>query len=335
MVVDGRWPSPPLIGNATAVGGGDMKNKPVLGRSEINGNSSNSIDKNFHNNIKERVDPSKNDVGSRECITVAVIEKSFVNIEDNSKMSNLWSNKHYIKLNFKREDIVLSEDGKAVKLDESAEVLNAKRLENSLVFAEELIRMDGEENEILAMESRRDQDFHCSVIEEKKKDCGWVSSEQLEDGEINPNDEYDGMEKEVQARLAFCKFMVKPSTLSILDEPTNHLDIPSKEMLEEAISEYQGTVITVSHDRYFIRQIVNRRVEVKNNTLQDYAGDYNYYLEKNLEAREREVEREAELDAKAPKVKAKSKMSKEIKPKTDLTRISNPRAIVVLPETFQ
>ncbi|KAL0909118.1 hypothetical protein M5K25_023649 [Dendrobium thyrsiflorum] len=116
-----------------------------------------------------------------------------------------------------------------------------------------------------------------------------------------------------KARLAFCKFMVKPSTLLILDEPTNHLDIPSKEMLEEAISEYQGTVITVSHDRYFIRQIVNRVVEVKNNSLQDYAGDYNYYLEKNLEARERELEREAELDAKAPKVKAKSKMSKEEK----------------------
>lgn len=113
-----------------------------------------------------------------------------------------------------------------------------------------------------------------------------------------------------KARLAFCKFMVKPSTLLILDEPTNHLDIPSKEMLEEAISEYEGTVITVSHDRYFIKQIVNRVVEVKGNSLQDYAGDYNYYLEKNLEARVRELEREAELEAKARKVKAKSKMSK-------------------------
>ncbi|PON58714.1 Phosphonate C-P lyase system [Parasponia andersonii] len=113
-----------------------------------------------------------------------------------------------------------------------------------------------------------------------------------------------------KARLAFCKFMVKPSTLLVLDEPTNHLDIPSKEMLEEAITEYQGTVITVSHDRYFIKQIVNRVVEVKDGSLQNYAGDYNYYLEKNLDARERELEREAELEEKAPKVKAKSKMSK-------------------------
>ncbi|KAG8383438.1 hypothetical protein BUALT_Bualt04G0013300 [Buddleja alternifolia] len=113
-----------------------------------------------------------------------------------------------------------------------------------------------------------------------------------------------------KARLAFCKFMVKPSTLLVLDEPTNHLDIPTKEMLEEAINEYQGTVITVSHDRYFIKQIVNRVLEVKDGILQDYAGDYNYYLEKNLEARERELEREAELEEKSPKAKAKSKMSK-------------------------
>ncbi|KAF8700190.1 hypothetical protein HU200_034567 [Digitaria exilis] len=113
-----------------------------------------------------------------------------------------------------------------------------------------------------------------------------------------------------KARLAFCKFMVTPSTLLILDEPTNHLDIPSKEMLEEAISEYTGTVITVSHDRYFIKQIVNRVIEVKDQTIQDYKGDYNYYLERNLEARERELAREEELEEKAPKVKAKSKMSK-------------------------
>ncbi|XP_062007125.1 ABC transporter F family member 5-like isoform X2 [Rosa rugosa] len=113
-----------------------------------------------------------------------------------------------------------------------------------------------------------------------------------------------------KARLAFCKFMVKPSTLLVLDEPTNHLDIPSKEMLVEEINEYKGTVITVSHDPYFIKKIVNRVVEVKDRRLQDYAGNYNYYLEKNLDARERELEREAEIEEKAPKIKAKSNMSK-------------------------
>ncbi|KAI5066147.1 hypothetical protein GOP47_0018771 [Adiantum capillus-veneris] len=113
-----------------------------------------------------------------------------------------------------------------------------------------------------------------------------------------------------KARLAFCKFMVTPSTLLVLDEPTNHLDIPSKEMLEEAIREYKGTVVAVSHDRYFLKQIVNRVVEVKDKKLQNYDGDYNYYLKQNLEARKLELERNKELDAKMPVVKAKSKMSK-------------------------
>ncbi|CAI5998444.1 unnamed protein product [Closterium sp. NIES-64] len=113
-----------------------------------------------------------------------------------------------------------------------------------------------------------------------------------------------------KARLALCKFMVTPATLLVLDEPTNHLDIPTKEMLEEALREFTGTVLAVSHDRYFLRQIVNRVVEVKDKKLQDYSGDYNYYLEKNLEARRKELERESEVEAAAPVVKSKSKMSK-------------------------
>jgi len=71
------------------------------------------------------------------------------------------------------------------------------------------------------------------------------------------------------------QFIVTPSTLLMLDEPTNHLDIPSKEMLEEALREYIGTVVAVSHDRFFLRQIVNRVVEVSDRRLQDYVGDYN------------------------------------------------------------
>ena len=66
-----------------------------------------------------------------------------------------------------------------------------------------------------------------------------------------------------KARLALAKFMLTPGSLLVLDEPTNHLDIPSKEMLEEAITGFEGAVIAVSHDRYFLRQIATRIVAVR------------------------------------------------------------------------
>lgn len=66
-----------------------------------------------------------------------------------------------------------------------------------------------------------------------------------------------------KARLALAKFMMAPGTLLVLDEPTNHLDIPSKEMLEEAIKQFDGSLIAVSHDRFFLRQIATRVVTVR------------------------------------------------------------------------
>ena len=65
-----------------------------------------------------------------------------------------------------------------------------------------------------------------------------------------------------KARLALAKFMLTKGTLLVLDEPTNHLDIPSKEMLEEALMKFEGAVIAVSHDRYFLRKIATRVVQV-------------------------------------------------------------------------
>jgi hypothetical protein len=65
-----------------------------------------------------------------------------------------------------------------------------------------------------------------------------------------------------KARLALAKFMLTQGTLLVLDEPTNHLDIPSKEMLEDALKQFEGSVIAVSHDRYFLRQIATRIVTV-------------------------------------------------------------------------
>lgn len=81
-----------------------------------------------------------------------------------------------------------------------------------------------------------------------------------------------------KARLALAKFMLTRGTLLVLDEPTNHLDIPSKEMLEQAVRGFEGAVIAVSHDRYFLRRIANRVVLVEDQALNDYNGDYDYYL---------------------------------------------------------
>ena len=94
-----------------------------------------------------------------------------------------------------------------------------------------------------------------------------------------------------KARLALALMIIKPSNLLILDEPTNHLDIPSKQMLEQALSNYNGTALIVSHDRYFISKVANKIVEIRDGQLIKYQGDYKYYKEKKIEeAQEKEKE---------------------------------------------
>jgi ATP-binding cassette subfamily F protein 3 len=101
-----------------------------------------------------------------------------------------------------------------------------------------------------------------------------------------------------KARLALAKMLLRPANLLILDEPTNHLDIPAKEMLESALKEYDGTVIVVSHDRYFISQIANKIVEIRNGDFAVYDGDYHYYLDKVEQERSKEKQKiEAEKKA--------------------------------------
>ena len=70
----------------------------------------------------------------------------------------------------------------------------------------------------------------------------------------------------------------------MLDEPTNHLDIPAKQMLEDALMQYEGAALLVSHDRTFIARVANRIVELRDGELVLYRGDYAYYLEKKEEA---------------------------------------------------
>jgi ATP-binding cassette subfamily F protein 3 len=86
-----------------------------------------------------------------------------------------------------------------------------------------------------------------------------------------------------KARLALALMLLTPCNLLVLDEPTNHLDIPAKQMLEDALREYEGAALLVSHDRYFISRVANRIVELRDGELVLYRGDYAYYLEKKRE----------------------------------------------------
>jgi ATP-binding cassette, subfamily F, member 3 len=125
-----------------------------------------------------------------------------------------------------------------------------------------------------------------------------------------------------KARLALAKMLLRPANLLILDEPTNHLDIPAKEMLEEALQHYDGTVIIVSHDRYFISQVANKIVEIREGEFRVYRGNYHYYLDKVAEekaavtAARLTADKTAQAAAKKAKQKAKEQSKKDAKKTT-------------------
>ncbi|HDR7742925.1 ABC transporter ATP-binding protein [Bacillus pacificus] len=104
-----------------------------------------------------------------------------------------------------------------------------------------------------------------------------------------------------KARLALAKLMMQKSNLLILDEPTNHLDLNSKEILENALIDYPGTLLFVSHDRYFINRVTTTVVELSTEGAQEYLGDYDYYVEKKNEMIERaEFEQQEQQENQTP-----------------------------------
>lgn len=94
---------------------------------------------------------------------------------------------------------------------------------------------------------------------------------------FKPISKLSGGEK---CRINLLKLMLSQANFLLLDEPTNHLDIISREALEDAILEYDGTVLVISHDRYFLNKVINKIYELKEDEAKEYLGNYNYYVEK-------------------------------------------------------
>ena len=131
-----------------------------------------------------------------------------------------------------------------------------------------------------------------------------------------------------RGRVSLAKLMLSEANFLILDEPTNHLDIASKEILEEALNSYTGTVLYVSHDRYFINQTATRILDLTNQAIVNYIGDYDYYLEKKEELTQKyapaaaaETEAKAVSDNKLSWQQQKEKQARQRKRENELKKV--------------
>ena len=113
-----------------------------------------------------------------------------------------------------------------------------------------------------------------------------------------------------KSRVMLAKLLLMKPDILLLDEPTNHLDIDSKEVLEDSLTNYDGTILVISHDRYFLNKVVNKIFDMSSSGLFEYLGNYDYYLEKKAELEETDNE-ETFIKTKT-QLKAERKKEREI-----------------------
>ncbi|MDD4048088.1 MAG: ABC-F family ATP-binding cassette domain-containing protein, partial [Clostridia bacterium] len=118
-----------------------------------------------------------------------------------------------------------------------------------------------------------------------------------------------------KGRLSFLKMILREPNFLILDEPTNHLDIPSRTVIENYLKNFGGTILVVSHDRYFLDLISTRVLELKNHCLHDYMGNYTYYKERKAQIEAQKTEKRKDEVKKLSKKGSRNKLSTETRPK--------------------
>jgi ATP-binding cassette subfamily F protein 3 len=127
-----------------------------------------------------------------------------------------------------------------------------------------------------------------------------------------------------KSRLALLKIMLLDTNFLILDEPTNHLDLKTKDIFQNALINYHGTVAIVSHDRYFLDNLVNKVFELKNGAINDYSGNYTYFIEKRSQAiTQTKDENISQLSSKEQAFKPKDKKRLEAEERNKISKIKN------------
>lgn len=120
-----------------------------------------------------------------------------------------------------------------------------------------------------------------------------------------------------KCRINLLKLMLREDNLLLLDEPTNHLDIPSREALEDSLSDYDGTMLVISHDRYFLNKVIDRIYELKEDGITEYLGNYSYYTEKRVipqkETKQDSPEKEANIERRRKKEDSKTRRKRELR----------------------